>query len=57
MFTYKDVSNEKPDEYIKVWQTPIGKYFINASLLAFDYSFSKMGEIVGNSFTVFEKKD
>lgn len=55
MFTYKDVSNEKLNKYISVWKTPTGKYFSKNTLKALDYSFSKMGETIGNSFNVFVK--
>tara|TARA_R110001606_G_C15258620_1_gene638207 strand:- start:187 stop:987 length:801 start_codon:yes stop_codon:yes gene_type:complete len=50
MFTYKDVSDEKLEEYIKLWQTPTGQYYIKKTLEALDYTFSKMGEITGKSF-------
>jgi len=55
MFTYKDVSDAKLNEYIGVWQTSTGRYCSRNTLKALDYSFSKMGEIIGNSFKVFVK--
>lgn len=55
MYTYKDVSDEQLNEYISVWQTPTGRYSSKHTLKALDYSFSKMGEIIGNSFKVFVK--
>jgi len=57
MFTYKDVSNEDLNRYIQVWQTPTGKYFTKNSLEALNYSFSKLGEIIGKSLDVFVKEN
>jgi hypothetical protein len=55
LYTYKNVDDSKLNEYIKVWQMPIGKYFISGTLNAFDYSFSKMFEHLGTSFKTLEK--
>lgn len=54
-YTYKDISNQKLNKYIGVWQTPTGKYYSVHALKALDYSFSKMGETMGNSLKAFEK--
>jgi len=54
IYTYKDVKDEELAEYIKLWSTPIGKYYINLIFDAYDYSFSKMGEIIGKSFNEFK---
>jgi hypothetical protein len=51
LFTYKDVPDEKMNKYIEVWKTPTGKYGIDQLLNALDYSFSKMSEITGSSFS------
>lgn len=56
LFAYKDLSNEKLNEYIRVWQTPTGKYFSDNLFKALDYSFSKMGKIVGSSMKTFIKE-
>lgn len=53
LFTYKDVDNDKLNDYIQVWESPTGKYFSKMTLLALDYSFSKMGETIGSSFLTF----
>jgi len=55
LFTYKDVDNEKLKTYIQTWETSTGKYFSKATLDALDYTFSKMGEDVGNSLGSFVK--
>lgn len=55
LFTYKDVSDDRLNAYISVMQTPTGRYCSKHTLKALDYSFSKMGEIIGNSFKVFVK--
>jgi len=52
LFTYKNVSDEKINQYIEVWKTPTGKYGLDKLLNALDYSFSKMSEITGSSFSV-----
>jgi hypothetical protein len=52
LFTYKDVPDEKMNQYIEVWKTPTGKYGIDQLLNALDYSFSKMSQITGSSFSV-----
>ncbi len=49
MFTYKEVDNDKLNNYIQVWESPTGKYFSKSTLAALDYTFSKMGENIGNS--------
>ena len=49
MYTYKDVSDEKLDEYVNVWEEPLSKYYIQLLFGAYDYSFSKMGEQMGES--------
>lgn len=54
-YTYKDVSDDQLNAYISVWQSPTGRYGSKHTLKALDYSFSKMGEIIGNSFKVFVK--
>jgi hypothetical protein len=55
IYTYKDVNANDLSEYINFWSSPIGKYYINLIFGAYDYSFSKMGEIVGKSFKELEK--
>jgi glutamyl/glutaminyl-tRNA synthetase len=55
LFTYQNVQDEKLDRYIETWKTPTGKYCSNLILKALDYSFSKMGEITGSSFSVLGK--
>jgi len=55
LFTYKNVPDEKLNRYIEVWKTPTGKYGLDRLLNAFDYSFSKMSEITGSSFSILEK--
>lgn len=50
LFTYKDVSDEKLAEYINVWKGSTGKYFIEHSMAAFDFAFSKVGEEMGEAF-------
>lgn len=55
LFTYKDVSNDDFNKYLSIWQTPIGKYFSENTLIALDYSFSKMGKGIGKSMKIFEK--
>ena len=55
LFTYKDVDNDKLNSYIQTWETSTGKYFSKATLDALDYTFSKMGEDVGNSLGGFVK--
>ncbi|WP_243348846.1 hypothetical protein [Parabacteroides sp. FAFU027] len=56
LFTYKNASDEKLEQYLKVWQTPIGKYFVKHSFGALDYTFSKMGEKVGVAMKGMAKK-
>ncbi|MDD4921249.1 MAG: hypothetical protein PHS30_02090 [Bacteroidales bacterium] len=53
LFTYKGVSNDKLNNYINIWKSPIGQYFIKENFKAFDYAFSKMGENIGSSFKIF----
>ena len=55
LYTYKSVDDAKLNEYIKVWQSPIGQYFIKETFGALDYSFSNMFENVGSSFKILEK--
>jgi hypothetical protein len=55
LFTYQNVPDEKLNRYIETWKTPTGKYCMGLILNAMDYSFSKMGEITGSSFTVLDK--
>lgn len=55
IFTYKDVTDEKLSKYIDIWKTPTAKYYNQQMMAAYDYSFSKMGELTGNSFKEFEK--
>jgi hypothetical protein len=55
LFTYKDVDNDKFNKYIQIWETSTGKYFSKATLDALDYTFSKIGEDVGNSLAGFVK--
>ena len=54
-FIYKDLSDDQLNAYISIWQSPTGRYSSKHTLQALDYSFSKMGEIIGNSFMVFVK--
>jgi len=55
MYTYKSVDDSKLNEYIKVWQSPVGKYFVKNTYNALDYSFSKMFEQLGSSMKIFDK--
>ena len=55
LFTYKDVPDEKLNLYIEVWKTPTGKYGLDQLLNALDYSFSKMSEVAGSSFSLLNK--
>ena len=55
LFTYKDVPDEKLNLYIEVWKTPTGKYGLDQLLNALDYSFSKMSEVAGSSFSILNK--
>ncbi|MDP4268306.1 MAG: hypothetical protein Q8880_12855 [Bacteroidota bacterium] len=55
LFTYKDVPDEKLNQYIEVWKTSTGKYSLDQLLNALDYSFTKMSEITGSTFSVLEK--
>ena len=55
LYTYKDVEEKDLDEYIKEWSTPTGKYYMKLIMGAYDYSFSKMGTKMGESFKEFEK--
>ena len=55
LFTYKDVSDEKMNRYIELWKTPTGKYGLDQLLNALDYSFTKMSEIAGSSFSILQK--
>lgn len=56
LFTYKDVSDDKLNQYIEAWKTPAGKYSINNILNALDYSFTKMSEMTGKSLSTLDKK-
>ena len=56
LFTYQNVPDEKLNSYIETWKKPTGKYCINLIMKAMDYSFSKMGEITGGSFSVLDKR-
>ena len=57
LFVYKDVPDEKLNRYLEVWKTPTGKYCMDRIMKAYDYAFSKMGEITGGSFpTLGEEK-
>lgn len=55
LYTYKDVSNEKLNKYIAVWQTPTAKYFSSNTLKALDYTFSEMSKNMGKSLNSFVK--
>jgi len=55
LFTYQNMPDEKLNRYIETWKTPTGKYCMNMILKALDYSFSKMGEMIGSSISVFDK--
>ncbi len=55
LFTYQNVPEEKLNRYIETWKTPTGRYCMGLILNAMDYSFSKMGEVTGSSFTVLDK--
>ena len=55
LFTYKDVSDEKMNRYIELWKTPTGKYGLDQLLNALDYSFTKMSEKAGSSFSILQK--
>ena len=57
LFVYKDVNDEKLNSYLEVWKTPTGKYCMDRIMKAYDYAFTKMGEITGGSFpTLGEEK-
>jgi len=57
LFVYKDVPDEKLNRYLEVWKTPTGKYCMDRIMKAYDYAFTKMGEITGGSFpTLGEEK-
>lgn len=56
LFTYQNVPDEKLNRYIETWKTPSGRYCIKTIINALDYSFSKMGEITGSSFSVLNKE-
>lgn len=56
LYTYKSVDDSKLNDYIKLWQMPIGHYFIKETLNAFDYTFSKMFEHLGSSLKMLEKE-
>lgn len=49
MYTYKDVSDDKLAEYVNVWGKQLSKYYIQLLFGAYDYSFSKMGEEIGEN--------
>jgi len=51
LFVYKDVNDEKLNSYLEVWKTPTGKYCIDKIVKAYDYAFTKMGEISGGSIS------
>ena len=55
LFVYKDVPDEKLNRYLEVWKTPTGKYCIDMIVKAYDYAFSRMGEITGGSITTLGK--
>lgn len=55
LFAYKDLDNNKLNQYIQVWESSTGKYFSKSSLDALDYTFSRMGEDVGNSLSTLAK--
>ena len=57
LFTYKDVTDEKLNKYLEISTTPTVKYYIKKTFEAYDYSFSKMGELVGGSFKELEKTE
>ena len=54
LFIYRDVSNEKMNRYLEVWKAPTGKYCMDQIFKAYDFSFSKMGEITGGSMSELE---
>lgn len=49
LYTYKDVDNEKLNKYIQIWESAEGKYYLKSSVVALDYTFSKMGEEIGKA--------
>ena len=55
IFIYKDVPDEKMDHYLEVWKSPTGKYCIDQLMKAYDYSFSKMGELTGKLLPILDK--
>jgi len=55
LYTYKDISETDLNEYIKYWGTPSGKYYMKLIMGAYEYSFTKMGEKLGESLLEFEK--
>ncbi len=44
LLIYKDVSDDKLNEYINYWNTPIGNYFNIYIMNAYDYTYSKLNE-------------
>jgi len=57
LFTYKDVSDEKLNKYIEIWKSSTAKYYNKEMMNAYDYSFSKMGELTGSAFKELEKTE
>jgi len=51
LFIYRDVSIEKLNRYLEVWNAPTGKYCMDQIFKAYNYSFSKMAEITGGSMS------
>ncbi|PWJ39126.1 hypothetical protein [Sediminitomix flava] len=47
IYTYKDISDADLEKYVAVWKDPASKYFINMTMEALNYSFSKVGENMG----------
>jgi len=49
MYIYKDINDEKLNEYINIWKTPTGKYYTSKLFEGLDYTFSKIGESFGKN--------
>ena len=54
LFIYRNVSDENMNRYVEVWKAPIGKYCMDQIFKAYNYSFSKMGEMTGSTMSVLD---
>ena len=55
LYTYKDASDQEVQEYIEYWESPNGKYQLELMINAFNYSFTQMGENIGQSLMSIKK--